>query len=1461
MKRIILTSILLFIFVSIGFSQQTSWQWVSPLPQGNILNEISVVNQDTLFTCGLSGTFMSSVNGGETWNVDNNMNGAIEEFHATHFLNGSVGWVAGENGRMFKTTNGGVSWKEQSLPTNAFIYSIHFISSTTGWACGEFGTIIKTTDGGSTWVSQVSSTNSLLWTIQFLNSSTGFAVGSGGKVLKTTNSGTSWQITTLPGGRFLYGLSFTSTSIGIITDDRGTIYRTINGGTNWQSVEFIGWTLWSAQFVSSTVAYVAGSFGTILKSTDAGLTWMLFENIDTYKDFFHVRFATTNIGWAVGDYGTIFKTTNGGVTWKHLSTEPKTEMSQTFFASTTVGYSVGEEGACLKTTDGGYHWTRLDLGYYLWMYGLIFLNEQTGWVVGDSGLILKTGNGVNWSKQNSGLEEDMLPLYSIYFTDANHGWACGSTFGIILKTTNGGLVWNHETTDVGSDLQKIKFFNQNIGWAVGGEGTIVKTTDGGDNWTLQESGTSFPLYSLEIIDQNNVFVSGDYGLILHTTDGGTTWQPMQVGDGSVSDLIYDIAFYQGQYGWAVGDYGVMLASTDGGINWNTQPPITINTLFNVQVIPTGITGALIFAAGQGNTILTSALSPLPMRTWKGTIDSLWENERNWFPQGVPTFYDSVYIPLPLTFRGVTLRQPQQRINIASLHIGTGGRLVLGSGLSELIVSNGIIVDGTFHVESNSRTDIITGGGFVINSNGVFNQANSSLTLNAGGTLKGTFSQMSLTESSKVSTSGNVFINKLISINAPLQVRPADTVNITTTDTLAVQGNGIFNGGTVKRAIASGSTSVYRFESPVTTVQFLPGGTTPTHVLLTSYPNTLAPDMPDSVFVKRYYVGKTLGSTNFKARVFLRYSEEETYLSPSDVAFYRDSSGFFLNLGSTDFIDDDYMATGLDSISEFITWYLGDASFYPKHPQEFISNIIISDNGLLSDTLTLGALKAATTGIDPTLGEIQLGTKPPAGTFDARWILPSTLATSIDYRPFTEGTNTQNLYLCEFQPGVGGYPFQLNWNNQSLPSGKLFLRDAATQGSKFNVNMKTQSSLTITDQTVTSFQIVQDIPFYIAVQKDWNIVSLPLTPTTSSLKKYIFPTALSQAFKYNNGYTAEETLKNGIGYWLKFYRSQNIGIEGLTRTFDTITVASGWNMIGSITNPIVPGSVSKDPPIMVIGAFFGYASGYTPTDSLRPGKGYWVKTDRAGKLVLSSSGFAKGEGEYSLPDFNQFSKIIVSDRSEGEQALYLANDSKLSNEFSQFELPPLPPGEVFDARFSSNNLVESLSKQNKITKQRISIQSNNYPVMIRCEGVGSEIQFVTIADAERGTHLGTVMADGKSFVRIDNPSITKIELTVSSGATIPKVFSLEQNYPNPFNPSTTIQFNLPDAVTVSLQIFNVLGQEVATLLNNTLYEPGSYFTTWNGANFGSGMYFYRVTARKQGSGETVFQDVKKLLLVK
>jgi hypothetical protein len=89
--------------------------------------------------------------------------------------------------------------------------------------------------------------------------------------------------------------------------------------------------------------------------------------------------------------------------------------------------------------------------------------------------------------------------------------------------------------------------------------------------------------------------------------------------------------------------------------------------------------------------------------------------------------------------------------------------------------------------------------------------------------------------------------------------------------------------------------------------------------------------------------------------------------------------------------------------------------------------------------------------------------------------------------------------------------------------------------------------------------------------------------------------------------------------------------------------------------------------------------------------------------------------------------------------------------------------------------------------------------------------------------------------------------------IPMVYSLDQNYPNPFNPSTSFTYQVGKAGFVSVKVYDLLGREVATLVNE-VKQAGSYPVTWNAANFGTGVYFY-----KMHSGS--FTATKKMILMK
>jgi hypothetical protein len=116
----------------------------------------------------------------------------------------------------------------------------------------------------------------------------------------------------------------------------------------------------------------------------------------------------------------------------------------------------------------------------------------------------------------------------------------------------------------------------------------------------------------------------------------------------------------------------------------------------------------------------------------------------------------------------------------------------------------------------------------------------------------------------------------------------------------------------------------------------------------------------------------------------------------------------------------------------------------------------------------------------------------------------------------------------------------------------------------------------------------------------------------------------------------------------------------------------------------------------------------------------------------------------------------------------------------------------------------------------------------------------------------------SYFLLDDLALSGTASAVSDPGTLPNSFALEQNYPNPFNPSTNIRFSLAQTGHVSLKVYNVLGVEVASLVNEQK-DAGTFSMNWNAAGLPSGMYLYRLSVTSD-KGQ-VFEQSKKLVLLK
>ncbi|MBI3194663.1 MAG: T9SS type A sorting domain-containing protein, partial [Ignavibacteriae bacterium] len=139
---------------------------------------------------------------------------------------------------------------------------------------------------------------------------------------------------------------------------------------------------------------------------------------------------------------------------------------------------------------------------------------------------------------------------------------------------------------------------------------------------------------------------------------------------------------------------------------------------------------------------------------------------------------------------------------------------------------------------------------------------------------------------------------------------------------------------------------------------------------------------------------------------------------------------------------------------------------------------------------------------------------------------------------------------------------------------------------------------------------------VSIADRWNLLSVPLS-VPDYRKSSLFSSATSLAFAYEGTYVEKETLANGVGYWMKFTGVQNVGVVGNVHQYQSIPVNEGWNLVGSISDPLAVNMIASNPGGIVTSDFFEYKGGYSSSDTIHPGKGYWVKSYQAGTLTLSS----------------------------------------------------------------------------------------------------------------------------------------------------------------------------------------------------------------------------------------------------
>ena len=376
----------------------------------------------------------------------------------------------------------------------------------------------------------------------------------------------------------------------------------------------------------------------------------------------------------------------------------------------------------------------------------------------------------------------------------------------------------------------------------------------------------------------------------------------------------------------------------------------------------------------------------------------------------------------------------------------------------------------------------------------------------------------------------------------------------------------------------------------------------------------------------------------------------------------------------------------------------------------------------------------------------------------------------------------------------------------------------------------------------TYSITQQTAFStsISLNAGWNLLSVPITLTNMSFSS-IFPEATSNAYYYDNGYQTATTAELGKGYWLKFNQPLNKNLTGTPQSSVQVNVKNGWNLIGPLHNNIPVANITTNPPNIISSLFYGYNNGYQTATTLEKGKGYWVKVSANGTMTIPTT-FAKSDYSSKQFDFNRIldelnlaSKIIFKDEEGNEGVLYLTEKS-----YPQiFELPPTPPSQIFDVRFDNNSFVESINQKVFL----INLQGISSDLKIKTENLNALIKIY-----EPVTGKLIAQSNGQEILLKGNYFRLRIELE-----TLPLTHQLYQNYPNPFNPFTKITYQLKDEGLVQLKIFNLIGQEVAMLVNER-QSAGKYDIIFDASNLPSGIYIYSLQVND-------FKQTRKMTLLK
>ncbi len=399
-------------------------------------------------------------------------------------------------------------------------------------------------------------TENLTW-ITFTDIQTGYVISSS-KILKTTNAGQNWNTIFSTSQYYLRRIYFINKDTGFVTISLANyILRTMDGGITWIEI-WIGsyyYTYQGISFLNSTTGFIAGGG----------------------EDRMDARI-----------------TTNTGNTWSHLAHVNGfyDSFTDVCYTDSLHGFIVGSN-ILLRTTNGGSNFFSDPIAEDIYPNRINFVNPNLCYISYNGTGVLMTSNGGNtWiNREIPGATCCGIMVYSI----SNGAVYASDRMFNIFKSTNYGISWNLKSNTGNSGFSAFSFQND-TGYAVGGNGYMMKTTNYGENWVRNVE--QHKLNSIKIKNGNKIISGGEKGLIFFSGDFGNNWSKLQTGfNFEINSISTDNS---GKYFIAAGDSGNVLRSDTSGLIWKH---VKLNTNEKLNKVIT--TNSYVFIAGSNNNFFYS----------------------------------------------------------------------------------------------------------------------------------------------------------------------------------------------------------------------------------------------------------------------------------------------------------------------------------------------------------------------------------------------------------------------------------------------------------------------------------------------------------------------------------------------------------------------------------------------------------------------------------------------------------------------------------------------------------------------------------------------------------------------------------------------------------------------------------------------------------------------------------------